>query len=57
MSDIATGVHVTTRMLYDAIAAECVPVIVSDQICDSLPFTALLNYSDFALFLPEVDTP
>jgi hypothetical protein len=37
--------------LFDAIVNLCVPVVVSDRI--ELPFEDRLDYSTFALFIPE----
>ena len=41
----------SSRRLFSAISAGCIPVIISDLI--SLPFSNIIDYSSFALILPE----
>ena len=41
----------SSRRLFSAITAGCIPVIISDLI--SLPFSNIINYSSFAIILPE----
>eukprot|EP00750_Incisomonas_marina_P028072 INCI6370.2.p1 GENE.INCI6370.2~~INCI6370.2.p1 ORF type:complete len:1896 (-),score=245.23 INCI6370.2:271-5958(-) len=50
---VPAGDTPTSRRLFDAIKALCVPVIISDGIGPSLPFSWKLNYSSFAFFLSE----
>jgi len=50
---VPMGDTYTSRRLYDAIAAGCIPVIQDGGIRDTLPFFWKLNYSEFAIFLPE----
>ena len=45
------GDTTTSRRLYDAIAAGCVPVIISDN--THLPFTSSINWAAFTITIPE----
>ncbi|KAK4272378.1 hypothetical protein QN277_020944 [Acacia crassicarpa] len=43
----------SSNRLFDAIAAHCVPVIISDEI--ELPYEDVLDYSEFCIFVPTKD--
>uniref|UniRef100_A0A7N0TX96 Exostosin GT47 domain-containing protein n=1 Tax=Kalanchoe fedtschenkoi TaxID=63787 RepID=A0A7N0TX96_KALFE len=43
----------SSNRLFDAIASQCVPVIISDEI--ELPFEDVLDYSEFSVFVPASD--
>ena len=43
----------TSRRLFDAIIAGCLPIIISDDIDRSLPFSSAIPYNDFAFRIPE----
>jgi len=45
------GDTTTSRRVYDAIAAGCVPVIVSDN--THVPFTSSINWNAFTVAIPE----
>jgi hypothetical protein len=45
------GDTTTSRRVYDAIAAGCVPVIISDN--THVPFTSSLNWNAFTVTIPE----
>ena len=47
------GDTTTSRRVYDAIAAGCVPVIISDN--THVPFTSNLNWNAFTVTIPEKD--
>ncbi|KAJ6873497.1 hypothetical protein NC651_032389 [Populus alba x Populus x berolinensis] len=44
----------SSNRLFDAIASQCVPVIISDGI--ELPFEDVLDYSEFGIFVRERGT-
>jgi len=50
-----TGYQVPTARIGDAVNFGCVPVIISDQY--DLPFKNILDWSEFAVILAEVDIP
>uniref|UniRef100_A0A7N0V3D8 Exostosin GT47 domain-containing protein n=1 Tax=Kalanchoe fedtschenkoi TaxID=63787 RepID=A0A7N0V3D8_KALFE len=43
----------SSNRLFDAIASQCIPVIISDEI--ELPFEDVLDYSEFSIFVPASD--
>ena len=45
----------TSRRLFDAMLAGCLPVIIADSIDVSLPFSSNIPYNDFAFRIPEQD--
>ncbi len=52
---VVEGDTPTTRRLFDAMAAGCVPVIVSDMIKKHLPFTTQVPWDRIAIWVPEAD--
>lgn len=48
---VPRGDSYTTRRLFDAVAAGCIPIIQDGGIRRSLPFAWKLDYSQFALFV------
>ncbi|CAM9001306.1 unnamed protein product [Rhodiola kirilowii] len=43
----------SSNRLFDAIASQCIPVIISDEI--ELPFEDMLDYSEFSIFVQSTD--
>lgn len=50
---VPRGDTYTSRRLYDAVAAGCIPVLQDGGIRDTLPFSWKLNYTEFAIFAPN----
>jgi hypothetical protein len=48
---VLRGDTTTSRRLFDAIAAGCIPVVISDDI--NLPFSSHIEWSSFLITLPE----
>ena len=52
---VPAGDTPTSRRLFDAILAGCLPVVISDEIDDHLPFAETVPYGNFIFRVKEAD--